>query len=55
MPPARGQGRLGYIPDRPFVYDKLTGGEFLRFAAALYGHRGRPSSAASTSCSSSSS
>src|SRR5207253_4281109 len=23
--------RLGFIPDRPFVYDKLTGVEFLRF------------------------
>jgi ABC-2 type transport system ATP-binding protein len=32
--------RMGYIPDRPFVYDKLTGGEFLRFAAALYGQQG---------------
>ena len=32
--------RLGFIPDRPFVYDKLTGGEFLRFAAALYGQQG---------------
>ena len=29
--------RLGYIPDRPFVYDKITGAEFLRFVAALYG------------------
>jgi ABC-2 type transport system ATP-binding protein len=28
--------RLGYIPDRPFVYDKVTGAEFLRFVAALY-------------------
>jgi ABC-2 type transport system ATP-binding protein len=34
------KARLGYIPDRPFVYDKLTGGEFLRFAAALYGQQG---------------
>jgi ABC-2 type transport system ATP-binding protein len=34
------KSRLGFIPDRPFVYDKLTGGEFLRFAAALYGQEG---------------
>ncbi|MGI9041718.1 MAG: ABC transporter ATP-binding protein [Gemmatimonadales bacterium] len=34
------KARLGYIPDRPFVYDKLTGGEFLRFTAALYGQEG---------------
>ena len=27
-------------PTGPFVYDKLTGGEFLRFAAALYGQDG---------------
>ncbi|HXH63779.1 MAG TPA: ABC transporter ATP-binding protein [Gemmatimonadales bacterium] len=32
--------RLGYIPDRPFVYDKLTGAEFLRFVAGLYGQDG---------------
>jgi ABC-2 type transport system ATP-binding protein len=38
--PLEAKARLGYIPDRPFVYDKLTGGEFLRFAAALYGHQG---------------
>jgi ABC-2 type transport system ATP-binding protein len=31
---------MGYIPDRPFVYDKLTGAEFLRFVAALYGQQG---------------
>src|SRR5690349_13609322 len=38
--PLRAKARLGYIPDRPFVYDKLTGAEFLRFAAALYGQDG---------------
>jgi ABC-2 type transport system ATP-binding protein len=38
--PLEAKARLGYIPDRPFVYDKLTGGEFLRFAAALYGYAG---------------
>ena len=38
--PLEAKSRLGYIPDRPFVYDKLTGGEFLRFAAALYGQEG---------------
>lgn len=31
---------LGYIPDRPFIYEKLTGGEFLRFVAGLYGQNG---------------
>ncbi|HEX7051579.1 MAG TPA: ABC transporter ATP-binding protein [Longimicrobiales bacterium] len=28
---------VGYIPDRPFVYDKLTGMEFLRFVGGLWG------------------
>jgi len=27
---------VGFIPDRPFVYEKLTGLEFLRFIAGLY-------------------
>jgi ABC-2 type transport system ATP-binding protein len=27
---------LGYVPDQPFLYDKLTGLEFLRFSAGLY-------------------
>ena len=31
---------LGFIPDRPFVYEKLTGMEFLRFTAGLYGEDG---------------
>jgi ABC-2 type transport system ATP-binding protein len=38
--PLDAKARLGFIPDRPFVYDKLTGGEFLRFAAALYAQQG---------------
>src|SRR5437762_4403428 len=28
--------KLGFIPDRPFIYEKLTGAEFLRFVAGLY-------------------
>lgn len=31
---------VGYIPDRPYLYEKLTGGEFLRFVAALWGMEG---------------
>jgi ABC-2 type transport system ATP-binding protein len=38
--PLEAKSHIGFIPDRPFVYDKLTGGEFLRFAAALYGQDG---------------
>ena len=28
--------QTGYIPDRPFLYEKLTGEEFLQFIASLY-------------------
>jgi ABC-2 type transport system ATP-binding protein len=28
---------VGFIPDRPFLYEKLTGLEFLNFVAGLYG------------------
>lgn len=31
---------LGFVPDRPFVYEKLTGAELLRFAAGLFGLEG---------------
>ncbi len=27
---------LGYIPDHPFLYEKLTGNEFMRFVAGLF-------------------
>jgi ABC-2 type transport system ATP-binding protein len=39
--PERAKSRLGFIPDRPFVYEKLTGAEFLRFVAGLYGQNGK--------------
>jgi ABC-2 type transport system ATP-binding protein len=35
--PERAKASLGFIPDRPFLYEKLTAGEFLRFHAGLYG------------------
>lgn len=38
--PLTAKQRLGFIPDRPFVYEKLTGAEFLRFVAGLYGQDG---------------
>jgi ABC-2 type transport system ATP-binding protein len=38
--PYRAKERLGFIPDRPFVYEKLTGAELLRFVAGLYGQQG---------------
>ena len=38
--PIAAKSRLGFIPDRPFIYEKLTGAEFLRFVAGLYGQAG---------------
>jgi len=35
--PEAAKRSLGFIPDRPFIYEKLTGGEFLRFHGGLYG------------------
>jgi ABC-2 type transport system ATP-binding protein len=35
--PERAKRSIGFIPDRPFVYEKLTGKEFLRFTADLFG------------------
>jgi ABC-2 type transport system ATP-binding protein len=39
--PIAAKAKLGFIPDRPFVYEKLTGAEFLRFVAGLYGQDGQ--------------
>ncbi len=41
--PAAAKSLLGYIPDRPFLYEKLTGAEFLRFVSGLWGQDGRES------------
>jgi len=32
---------LGFIPDRPFIYEKLTGIEFLHFVGGLYSQNGK--------------
>ena len=34
--PVEAKRKLGYLPDKPMVHDKLTGREFLRFMAHLY-------------------
>ena len=34
--PVEAKRLVGFIPDRPFIYEKLTGREFLRFIAGLY-------------------
>jgi ABC-2 type transport system ATP-binding protein len=38
--PEAAKGTLGFIPDRPFLYEKLTAAEFLRFHGGLYGMDG---------------
>lgn len=30
------RAKLAYVPDQPFLYDKLTGGEFLDFVGEMY-------------------
>ena len=34
--PVKAKELLGYIPDHPFLYEKLTGREFMHFVAGLY-------------------
>ncbi|MDI6741603.1 MAG: ABC transporter ATP-binding protein [Smithella sp.] len=34
--PVEGKKIIGFVPDRPFLYEKLTGMEFLRFCSDLY-------------------
>jgi ABC-2 type transport system ATP-binding protein len=35
--PKKAKIKIGYIPDRPYLYEKLTGIEFLKFIGDLYG------------------
>ena len=35
--PEAAKKRIGFIPDRPYLYEKLTGMEFMKFTADLYG------------------
>jgi ABC-2 type transport system ATP-binding protein len=34
--PVRAKAIVGYVPDRPYLYEKLTGRELLQFVANLY-------------------
>ena len=38
--PINAKAVAGFIPDTPFLFERLTGSEFLRFAARLYGMSG---------------
>ena len=35
--PIRAKATFGYIPDHPYLYDKLTGREFIYYMGGLYG------------------
>ena len=35
--PEQAKRLIGYIPDNPYIYDRLTGREFLELVGALYG------------------
>ncbi len=35
--PEKAKRKIGLIPDRPYLYDKLTGLEFLKFTADVFG------------------
>jgi ABC-2 type transport system ATP-binding protein len=35
--PVEAKAALGFIPDRPFLYEKLSAVEFMRFVAGIYG------------------
>ena len=45
LDPIRAKRHIGFIPDRPFLYEKLTGGEFLRFVSGLWGQEGNDAEA----------
>jgi ABC-2 type transport system ATP-binding protein len=38
--PIGAKRHIGYIPDRPALYEKLTGAEYLRFVCGLWGREG---------------
>lgn len=35
--PTEAKRRLGYVPDRPYIYDNLSGDEYLEFVGGLWG------------------
>ena len=39
--PVEARRRMGFIPDRPYLYDKLTAREFLRFLGSIHRIRGQ--------------
>ncbi|AFM27248.1 ABC transporter ATP-binding protein [Desulfomonile tiedjei] len=39
--PEKAKAMVGFVPDRPYLYEKLTGWEFLQFSAGLYRVNGK--------------
>jgi ABC-2 type transport system ATP-binding protein len=39
--PLRAKSIIGYVPDHPFLYDKLTGREFISFVGGLFNIQGK--------------
>lgn len=37
LEPLRARSMMAYLPDAPYLYEKLTGREFIHFVAGLYG------------------
>jgi ABC-2 type transport system ATP-binding protein len=37
--PIKYKSLIGYVPDEPFIYNKLTGREFINFVAGIFGVR----------------
>ncbi len=40
LEPEKAKAALGFIPERPFLYEKLSATEFLQFVAGIYGING---------------
>jgi len=38
--PIKAKHLLGFVPDRPYLYEKLTGMEYIRFIGGIYGLKG---------------
>jgi len=49
MEPLAAKAETGFIPDTPFLFERLTGNEFLRFAGRLYGMSSGPAGEAAAS------
>ncbi|MBI5366695.1 MAG: ABC transporter ATP-binding protein [Planctomycetes bacterium] len=46
--PLAAKRMLGYVPDQPYLYDKLSGREFMRFIRDMYGMSGEALEAETT-------